>query len=105
MTDVDDLGVPIPSKEQGRAHAADARGLANNPAFMEACRSLQQKYLESFKSLRPDDSDYERRCIRIQVAVNVLPDIVSQLAILADNQKIDDELVQRTTRGNANGRK
>lgn len=97
----DELGavVPAPPEHIARAMATEARGMLQNETYAFACRKLTDEYLRRFLNLKPSDPSYAEQCVRIQVACNVVADITTQLAILADFGKIDPGNVDRTARG------
>lgn len=100
---LDELGATVSTLEP-RSLASEARQLAQNPAFTEACRLLTLKYWAIYQGLTPDDPLFERQCVRVQYAISIIGDITGQLAVISDNQRLDDANLKMTARGNKNGR-
>lgn len=85
-----------------RQVAAMALELRNNPAFVLACANLNRHYLKLFCQLSPrftdgrPNSDYEMSCVRANLAVNVIGDVLGQLELIAEHMKVDDAVARRT---------
>jgi hypothetical protein len=98
----DELGAIVPddrTPDQKRAMATRARQISQDETFAYARRKLVDEYLRRFLSLTPDDPLFEQKCMRAQIACNVVADITTQLAILADFDKLDVDAVAKTIKG------
>ena len=95
----DDLGLPIADSPNTRAIAAEARLLSKNPAFLKAAEELDKAYMTEFRALNPKDPDYAMQCMRAQIVIGVIGDVVSQVALLADHQKVDAARTRGTIKG------
>lgn len=75
------------------------RHLMTDSTFLIAVRTLALMYQEQFSSMTGREPNYERQCVRAQVAMSVIGDIVGQLDQIAANGDLDPQRVRTTVRG------
>src|SRR5690348_10721776 len=92
-----------PAKNPTRSQAAQAREISSDPVFNLACANLTKHYMREFVSLDPKrlGIHFADACVRAQLMLNVVGDVVTQLKMIADHGKVDAAATQRTMRGGA----
>lgn len=86
-----------------RAMAVQARQLLqDNPAFAKAGADLTKSYMKNFCELSPTSPNgsvnphFELQCMRANIMLNVIGDVLGHLVTMADHHKVDDDRIKRT---------
>ena len=83
-----------------RTIANDARRyFTSDAAFLVAVATLTRQYQIDFNELNPREPNYERLCVRAQITIGVLGDLVGQLGAIAQYNAVDQARVRATARG------
>jgi hypothetical protein len=82
-----------------RQVGAHARALSQDPTFLIACNGLTREYVKRFLQLSPKSPGFADQCMRANLACNVVGDVLAQLALMAEHNRVPNENIDNTMRG------